>query len=453
MLLTPLAAANPIATMPLVGAAVLLAGAVVWIIALQRRLRQQHKRLAELEASESRFRMLFERSPDATTLFDTNSGTFVDCNEAALRLTNSTKEWWIGKYPWQLAPERQPGGALSRDKAGEIVGGINQTGSARFEWQHSRADGTDFPAEISVTILDASKGPLWSAVIRDVTAWKQAQAEVQQANTRLEQRVAERTAELARANEQLREAEQTLRRALEAERELSELKSNFVSMVSHEFRTPLGIINMSSQILDRYFARLDEAQRRQHIEAISKAVHRMASMMENVLVLSRADRSHMDFKPVSIELEPFCRRLIDEMHSATSAASPIQFTCDPDVPETATADENLLRHILSNLLSNAVKYSPLDRPARLTLRRDGEHAVFLVEDEGIGIPEADRASLFQTFHRGSNVGQVPGTGLGLVIVKRCCDLHRGEISFESIADRGTVFTVRVPAFTASPATV
>jgi signal transduction histidine kinase len=284
------------------------------------------------------------------------------------------------------------------------------------------------------------------AVVRDVSPWKEAQTALEQANSSLEKRVRERTSELADANAHLKLAEIELRRALDAERELSHLKSNFVSMVSHEFRTPLGIISTSAQILDRYFERLDPEDRTEHVRAINSATMRMAAMMENVLVLSRMDSRRMHYRPAPLPLQDFCRALLDELHSATGAARRIEFDWAEDVPEIAQADEHLLRHIFSNLLSNAVKYSPPDRAARFSVRRDDFCGLFTVSDEGIGIPEEDQARIFHAFHRGTNVGPVAGTGLGLVIAKRCCDLHSGEIAFESIVGRGTTFTVRLPIF-------
>jgi len=420
--------------------AVAMAG-VLWLIALRR---QDLQRIHELAESETRLRLLFDRSPDAATLFDTRTGRFTHCNEAALRLLRANRDWIIGKHPWEIAPELQPDGTPSAEKARELINGVNLTGAARFEWQHRRGDGTDFPAEISITALELSDQPLWMAVIRDVTDWKRAQDQAALANQSLEKRVTERTAELGRANEQLRHVEAELRRALAAERELGELKSNFVSMVSHEFRTPLGIISSSSQILERYFARLDDGARREHLEAIGHAVRRMAAMMENVLLLSRMDRSRMEFTPGELELEPFCRQLVDELQSATSAPHPVRVDLAPNLPETIRADENLLRHILTNLISNAVKYSPPESSPQLSVAHGDGALKFAVIDNGIGILEADRSRMFQTFHRGSNVGQRSGTGLGLVIVKRCCDLHGASIDFVSEPGRGTTFTVTLP---------
>jgi len=233
-------------------------------------------------------------------------------------------------------------------------------------------------------------------------------------------------------------------RALEREKELSQLKSNFVSMVSHEFRTPLGIIQSSAEILHDYLDKLDPAEREEHLRSISRNTRRMAGLMEEVLVLGRLDAGKMDFKPAPIDLPAFCRRLADEILSATEGRCPLELDVS-DVGQ-ARADERLLRHIFGNLLSNAVKYSEPGQPVQFVVVRQGREAVCVVCDCGIGIPEPDRPRLFQAFHRGQNVDQRPGTGLGLVIVKRCVDLHGGSIQITSQPGKGTTATVRLPLF-------
>ena len=170
----------------------------------------------------------------------------------------------------------------------------------------------------------------------------------------------------------------------------------------------------------------------------------MAGMMEDVLVLSRVEAGRMDFAPQAISPGGLCRRLLDEFASAYGGE--VELTVAPDAEGLAAADENLLRHILVNLLTNARKYSPPDSPVYLTLVRDGSDAVFTVRDEGIGIPEKDQEGLFEAFHRGANVGNISGTGLGLVIVRRCCERHGGSISVFSKEGAGTTFTVRLPVF-------
>jgi signal transduction histidine kinase len=194
---------------------------------------------------------------------------------------------------------------------------------------------------------------------------------------------------------------------------------------------------------------LSPEKRQQLLHTINKAVRRMAGMMEEVLVLGRLETDRVTFKPAELEFLSLCRRFCDEIESATNKRCPIRLQVN-GTPGIANGDESLLRHIFTNLLSNAVKYSPLDQRVDFTVQCDGDHAICRVADHGCGIPEADQKRLFQAFHRGSNVGQIPGTGLGLLIVQRCVELHGGEIKFESVEGQGTTFTVTLPLFTKNP---
>jgi signal transduction histidine kinase len=174
----------------------------------------------------------------------------------------------------------------------------------------------------------------------------------------------------------------------------------------------------------------------------------MSGMMEEVLVLGRLETDRMTFNPVAFDLRAFCQRVCEEIESATNRRCPIRLTLD-SVSADAIGDESVLRHIFANLLANAVKYSPEDSEVHFTVTRDGADAICRIADHGCGIPLADQKRLFQAFHRGSNVEQIPGTGLGLLIVQRCVGLHGGEIQFESVEGKGTTFTVRLPLFTQS----
>lgn len=273
--------------------------------------------------------------------------------------------------------------------------------------------------------------------------------ELRQLNLDLEKRVALRTTELTEANQLLDEGRAEALRLLARERELSELRSNFVSLVSHEFRTPLEIILSSTDNLQRYHERLAPEKREHLLQTIHKSVRRMAGMMEEVLVLGRLEADRMTFKPARFELRVFCQRLCDEIEAATAKRCPIQLQMD-GTPDQAHGDESLLRHVFTNLLSNAVKYSPAGSVVRFGVRPEGDVAICEITDRGCGIPEADQKRLFQAFHRGSNVQQIPGTGLGLLIVHRCVELQGGVIQCESVEGRGTTFTVRLPLF-AGPA--
>jgi signal transduction histidine kinase len=171
----------------------------------------------------------------------------------------------------------------------------------------------------------------------------------------------------------------------------------------------------------------------------------MAGMMEEVLLIGSFDAGRMQFKPAPLELRAFVRRLVEEVLSATKRRCPIEFLV-AEMPARVQADERLLRHIFTNVLINAVKYSEAGRLVQFEIGRVGGEIVCSVRDQGIGIPEADREWLFSAFHRGRNVGDRPGTGLGLVIVKRCVDLHGGEIKVESKLGKGTSVTLSLPIF-------
>jgi len=244
---------------------------------------------------------------------------------------------------------------------------------------------------------------------------------------------------------QRKRAEAELLKAVTREKELGQLKSNFVSMVSHEFRTPLGIIQSSAEILSDYHDQLSSGERQEQLQSIVKNTRRMAAMMEEVLVLSRLDAAKMDFKPAPVDLTAFCRRLVSEVKSTTDQKCSIELCVAPVSPQ-AWADERLLGHIFTNLLSNAVKYSEDGSPVRFTVERDGPDALCVIADQGIGISEEDQAWLFTSFQRGRNVGDRPGSGIGLVLVKRCLELHGGTIQIKSDLLKGTQVTVRLPIY-------
>lgn len=247
-----------------------------------------------------------------------------------------------------------------------------------------------------------------------------------------------RTAQLAAANKQLDVA-------LAQEREIGELKSRFVSLVSHEFRTPLGVTMSAVELLRHYRDRLPAEELDQLLGDIHAATVRMSAMMEQVLLLGRAEAGKLGFQKAPIILAELTDKLRDETLSSSNGKCPLNYLVENDV-SGASGDEALLRHIFSNLLSNAVKYSPEGSPVEFRVARIGTNAVFTVKDSGIGIPEKDQAHLFQAFHRAGNVGEREGTGLGLLIVKRCIELQAGTINVQSAEGKGTTIVVTLPLF-------
>jgi signal transduction histidine kinase len=216
-------------------------------------------------------------------------------------------------------------------------------------------------------------------------------------------------------------------------------------MVSHEFRTPLGIIQSSGELLRHFLKKMQPGERDEHLDSINRNTRRMAGMMEEILVLSRLDAGKLDFQPAALDLNIFFRGVVDEVLSATSRRCLIELSLNA-VPLKAQADEALLGHIFTNLLSNAVKYSEPGATVHFSVERDGPEVRCVVRDHGIGISQEDQQQLFKAFHRGSNVGTRPGTGLGLLLVKRCVELHGGNVRISSRIGEGTTVMVQLSVF-------
>ncbi|APW37216.1 hypothetical protein RD110_08390 [Rhodoferax koreense] len=238
-----------------------------------------------------------------------------------------------------------------------------------------------------------------------------------------------------------RKAEDDIRAALARQKELNELRSRFVSMTSHEFRTPLATILSSAELIQHYADRMPEAEKQEVLRSIETGVHRMTRMLDRMLLIGKADAQLLDFLPQALDLRLLCQRCIDEARRQhAEAASEIVLAYEARaVP--GVFDEKLLHHIFSNLLSNAVKYSPDGGEVRFRVSEDGANTVFEVIDQGIGIPAQELPHLFESFHRASNVGRIQGTGLGLAIVKKAVERHGGTVSVRSAPGQGTHFTV------------
>ncbi|MEH1837824.1 MAG: ATP-binding protein [Nostoc sp.] len=236
-----------------------------------------------------------------------------------------------------------------------------------------------------------------------------------------------------------------LEQALQKEQELNRLKSLFISTVSHEFRNPLTVIQTAVELIEMQGANLTDAKRAIYLKRIQGAVQSLEKLMEEVLFMGRAEAEKLVYNPVPLNLEKFCRELIEDFSIVESSVYEIVFTCHSDRTD-AVMDEGLLHYLFENLLSNAVKYSPTGGKIQFDLICDpiNKVAIFYIQDQGIGIPESDQARLFESFYRASNVQSIQGTGLGLVIVKRCVDAHRGQISVTSQIGIGTTFTVILP---------
>lgn len=236
--------------------------------------------------------------------------------------------------------------------------------------------------------------------------------------------------------------------ALERQREANAMKSTFVAMTSHEFRTPLAAILSAQELLRDFGDRMTLSERDELFVVIHASVQRMTGMLDKVLILSQADADMMEFKPRLLNISDFCRQLVREIVRSTKVAGlqAPRIALQLQVPdgELARMDESLLRHSLGNLLSNAIKYSPEGGEVVFAVSRQPAAIHFDVIDQGIGVPQEDLPRLFDPFHRASNVEGIPGTGLGLAIVKRAVVRHGGTIEVDSAVGRGTRFRVLIP---------
>ena len=388
-----------------VGAGLVILLGLAWVALLRRQVAQ---RTVDLSASEERFSKAFRASSVTLAILDAEDRRYVDVNDAFLRAYGYERDEVIGRTSVELGLWEKP------EQRDEAYRRYQQDGSLRDFESFIRSRSGDRRVILqSGDFITIGRRRCILSVGQDITDRKQAEVE--------------------------------LLRALAREKELGELKSNFVSMVSHEYRNPLEIVQSSSDILQRYADRLTAEQKAEHFQAIQLAVRRMSHMLDEVLLLGKVESGRMQFNPAPMDLRRLCERLVKETAAATEHRCPIALEIQPEIAG-AQGDESLLQHILGNLLSNAVKYSPPGVPVRLQVSAEKANVVFCVQDQGCGIPAADQERLFQSFHRARNVQHISGTGLGLVIVKRCVEMHRGSIAMESAEGEGTRFTVRLPMF-------
>lgn len=276
-----------------------------------------------------------------------------------------------------------------------------------------RKDGSEFWNEFNLVPVSDGRGGYthWIAVQRDITARK-------------------------RADE--------IRLALEREKELSALKTRFFSMASHEFRTPLSTALAAAQVLENSQNEWDNTEKRmRNLHRIQDSVKNMVQLLDDILTINRAETGNLAFNPKPLNLEQYCRHLIEEIQLSAGNQHRLVFICQGNAVPVCL-DEKLLHSILSNLLSNAIKYSPQGGNVSLTLEFQSDTVALTVRDQGIGIAPDDQKQLFEPFYRGKNVRTIPGTGLGLVVVKKCVDLHQGKIDITTELGRGTSCLVVLP---------
>ena len=312
-----------------------------------------------------------------------------------------------------------------------------------------RSDGSEFPVEVSLSPFCTSEGSFVVAFVVDITERKRqedairtANGEIQKLNTELERRVTERTQELAETLLKLETSQKEVIRALEKERELNDMKSKFVTIASHEFRTPLATILSSASLIGRYVHTEEDEKRQKHVQRIKSSVNNLTEILNDFLSIGKLEEGRMQSVPVEVDMPLCCTELMDDMRGVCKEGQQIRYQHEGDAP--VWIDRHLVRNVMINLLSNAIKYSECHTEIWLRTRAEEGYIHFEIQDQGIGIPESDHTYIFERFFRAHNAGNAQGTGLGLNIVKKYIDLMNGEISFTSQPGQGTTFIVSLP---------
>ena len=280
-----------------------------------------------------------------------------------------------------------------------------------MEIRAQRKDGSQFPVEIGLSTIETHSGTLVMSFVIDITQRKQVEVE--------------------------------LREALKQQQELNELKTRFVSMASHEFRTPLATILATTETLTAYRQKIDDAQIDRRLGKIRDQVNHLQDIINDVLQLARIQAGRSEFMPTQVDFDEFCRDIIDEFQNRPDISHDLIYRCSTPLL-SAQIDKKLMRQALSNLITNAIKYSPQGKTVWVDVTGHDNSLVVKVRDEGIGIPEEDQKHLFEAFHRATNVGTISGTGLGLAITAEAVVLHGGRITLESQLNQGTTFILTIP---------
>ena len=302
-----------------------------------------------------------------------------------------------------------------------------------------RKDGTEFPVEVSLCHYSNNNGHFVVAFINNISVRKQAEEEIRILNEVLEDKVEQRTQQLTETLQKLEKSKEDLARALTKERELNELKSRFVSIASHEFRTPLSTVLSSAYLLQKYTTTEEQPKRQNHLDKITSSVNSLIDILNDFLSVGKIEEGKISIILARLKVNDLATRIIDEIGNSQKAGQTIHYQHSGD--EYIVTDHSILKHIILNLLTNAIKFSPANSKIIIETVVSAEEMKLVVSDEGIGIPIEDQPHLFERFYRGSNATNIQGTGLGLHIIARYVEMLSGKISIESIVGRGTAVTV------------
>lgn len=384
---------------------------------------------------------IIENAIDGIITID-DKGIIEHLNPAALELFGYEKSELVGKNVSVLMPEPD------RSRHDGYIHNYNTTGTKHIigigrEVNGKRKNGSTFPFRLGVSEVKFSDRKIYTGFIHDLTKEKASEEQIKSYTEKLEVKIRERTKDLVKLVSELEMAKENMRALFQKEKEVNQLKTRFVSMASHEFRTPLSSIQLSASLIDKYTTKQDAASVEKHTAKIKNSINNLTTILNDFLSLEKLEAGKVEVSEQAFNIISFAEEITEEMQLLTKQNQHIVYE-HRGTSADAFLDPNLLKNCIINLISNAIKYSGEDTLIQFNTSLKDKELVVEVSDNGIGIPEVDQDSLFEPFFRAHNTGDIPGTGLGLNIVKRYVGLMNGTVTCLSEQHAGTKFTLIFP---------
>ncbi|ANQ48948.1 PAS domain S-box protein [Flammeovirga sp. MY04] len=366
-----------------------------------------------LQLKQEKFKSIFDKSSDAYFILDSKFRINV-YNDKVTTFFGQLKEVLFNEWISRNSPDSQPYGGESKKLFKAMVNSVQRQGEIRFEWEFKGKSGDQIPTEVSIITLPISETVFYFVVVRNVLNQKKIEDE--------------------------------LRKNLEREKELNEMRSKFISMASHEFKTPLATILANLELvelkLEKQGVSLDQFGIQKYVQRMENESTRLNILMDEVLQLGKIEAGRTPYSPDLIHIEKFITDYLNEYIDKTHTTREIQLNFDIKC-DSFWLDTDLIHHVFDNLMSNAIKYS--NDEVIVNVKVDESSFLFEVIDKGLGIPLNEFSQLFESFFRASNTNHIPGTGLGLVIAKEFVEIHGGVIVCESEENKGSTFRVAIPS--------
>jgi PAS domain S-box-containing protein len=385
---------------------------------------------------------IFQFATEAILITD-NQGKIIRVNPSTEMMFGYTADEFIGQPIEILIPSRLTERHMKHRQNFSECPHARSMG-ANLDLFAKRKDNSEFPVEVSLSPYSNSQGSFVIAFIIDITIRKKAENQLIAYKAELEKEVEERTMILKEAIQKLEQTKDELDNSLKREREVNSMKSRFISIASHEFRTPLSTVLSSLSLVDKYSTLQDEEKRLKHIGRIKSSVRNLTDILNDFLSLNKLEEGKVMLNIESFNLNDLIENLMQELQGITKTGQKIILSFTKGDSYLVNLDKKLIRNIIINLVSNAIKFSHENTNITISFNLSKSEVMLSVADQGIGIPETDQKHLFERFFRSSNAGEIQGTGLGLSIVAHYVNLLRGTITFKSKENKGTSFFINLP---------